>query len=232
MRAPSPYSFVILAGGLSAVLACGDYGTSYTGGGGGHGSAILRIVQSASGPNSVQVRWNGQLIVGGLSPGGISSRLNVAAGTAAFELTPIGGGTPSSRTLTFEDGGTYTVVAQDSSGVILPQLVNDTNAIVAAGKSKLRVIHSATQAPAIDIYRTQPDFQTLITIMFPFDYQDVSPYLESDPGDWSIVVTPAGLTDTLFFTGPINVGSGKLVTVVVMDSTAAGGIRAVVVPDN
>jgi hypothetical protein len=45
-------------------------------------------------------------------------------------------------------------------------------------------------------------------------------------------VTPEGQNDTLYASGSFPVGDGKLVTVVVMDSTAAGGISAVLVQDN
>ncbi len=229
MRTLRTDTSLALLAGLALTLACSDYGSGTNYGG---GSAILRIVQSAADPTAVQVRWKGQSIGTSLAPGGVSALLSVSSGTAALELNPTGGGTASSRTVTFADGKRYTIIAQDSAGVVVPQVLDDTNAVVAAGKSKLRVIHSATQAPAIDIWRTQPDFQTLIQVMFPFAYQAASPYLESDPGDWSIVVTPEGQTDTLYSSGPINVGVGKLVTVVIIDNTAAGGINAVVIPDN
>ena len=229
MRTLRSYSSLTLLAGMAVAAACSDYGSSTNYGG---GSAILRIVQSAADPTAVQVRWKGQSIGTSLAPGGVSALLSVSSGTAALDLTPTGAGTASSRTLTLADGERYTIIAQDSAGVVVPQLLNDTNAIVAAGKSKLRVIHSATQAPPIDIWRTQPDFDTLLTIMFPFAYQATSPYLESDPGDWTVVVTPEGQTDTLYSSGPINVGVGKLVTVVIIDSSAAGGIKAVVIPDN
>lgn len=230
MRTLRTYSSLPLLGGMAVAVACSDYGSGTNYGGGG--SASLRIVQTAADPTAVQVRWKGQSIGTSLAPGSISALLSVSSGTAALELNPTGGGTASSRTLTLSDGERYTLIAQDSSGVVVPQLLSDTNAIVAAGKSKLRVIHSATQAPAVDIWRTQPDFQTLIRVMFPFAYQASSPYLESDPGNWSIVVTPEGQNDTLYSSGPINVGVGKLVTVVIIDSSAAGGINAVIIPDN
>lgn len=222
------YSVLALVAGIGVSLACSDYGSPTYGG----GNALLRIVQSAASPAAVQIRWKGQPIGTSLAPGGVSALLNIAPGTALLELNPTGGGTASSRTLTLTDGGRYTIITQDSSGVVVPQLLSDTNAIVAAGKSKLRVIHSATQAPAIDIWRTQPDFPDLIRVMFPFAYQAASPYLESDPGDWSVVVTPEGQTDTLYSSGPITVPVGKLVTVVIIDSSAAGGVKGVVIHDN
>ncbi len=111
------------------------------------------------------------------------------------------------------------------SAVIAP-----TGALVPAGKSKLRVTHSAGLAPAIDVYRTQPDFPSLVNVMFPFDFGAVSPYLQSDPGTWTVVVTPDNSTDTLYASGPIVVPDGERVSVVLVDSTASGGISAVVLP--
>jgi hypothetical protein len=114
----------------------------------------------------------------------------------------------------------------------VPTVLADTNAIPVAGKSKLRVIHSASQAPAVDIWRRQPDFDTLVRVQFPFPYRAVSPYILSDPGDWHVTVSHENLTDTLYASGAITVADGKLVTVIVVDSSASGGITALIVPDN
>ena len=218
-----------LLGMLALGMACGDSSTDE---GNGGPTANLVAVQALQSAATVRVTIGGHSIVT-LAPGTVSATVPVPAGTTSLQLQPSGGtATGSTRSVTFEAGQRYLLVAADSSGVAIPSLVADTNSIPVTGKSKLRVIHAAGLAPPIDIWRTQPDFPTLITIMFPFPFGAVSPYLLSDPGDWSIVVTPEGQTDTLYATGAFGVGDGKLVTVVVMDSTAAGGISAVVVQDN
>jgi len=218
-----------LLGLLALGTACSDSSTDE---GNGGPTADLVAVQALQSANTVGVSIGGNPVLT-LSPGVTSALVSIPAGTRSLQLTPSGGTAAGSiRTVTFEAGQRYLLVAADSSGVAIPSVLADTNAIPVAGKSKLRVIHAAGLAPAIDIWRTQPDFPTLIRVMFPFDFNAASPYLLSDPGDWSIVVTPEGQTDTLYATGPFTVGDGKLVTVVVMDSTATGGISAVLVRDN
>ncbi len=75
------------------------------------------------------------------------------------------------------------------------------------GKSKLRVVHLAGTAPQVDIWRTQPDYQTPIRVMFPFPYGAESSYLQSDPGTWTVFVTSTTDWNTrLAESGPIPVG--------------------------
>ncbi len=195
-------------------------------------SGLLRVVQAVGSSNSVAVRVDGTLLLT-LAPGTVSAPTAVAEGHHTLTLTPTGGGTQAStHDIHVTDGASMTLVARDSAGIVVPSLLADTGAIVPAGKSKLRVMHAAVMAPAIDIYRLQPDFPDLVTVMFPFAYGAVSPYLQSDPGTWDIVVTPEGQPDTLHHSGGFTVADGKRVTVIVMDSSAAGGIISLVVADN
>jgi len=94
----------------------------------------------------------------------------------------------------------------------------------------------ASAAAPISIWRTQPDYGTMIRVQFPFPYRAVSPYLQSTPGDWRVMVSsetnvPATvpMPDTLADSGPIAVGTGTSKTVVIVN--AVGGGVAVVVVD-
>jgi hypothetical protein len=216
-----------LSAALSFAAACGDSGTDPNGG--TKPTATLVLVMAV--PEDVLVRIaHGARFY--MQSGAVSGQIAVPSGNVRVSLaagpTLIG----TVRIVTFEAGRHYILVATDSTGVVVPWIYGDSNATPVAGKSKLRVIHAAGLAPPVDIWRTQPDWPTPIRIMFPFPFGAMSPYLLSDPGDWSIVVTPEGQTDTLFATGSFTVGDGKLVTVVVMDSTATGGVSAIVIPDN
>ena len=105
-----------------------------------------------------------------------------------------------------------------------------TRAIVPSGSS------FAEQAPALDVWRTQPDFASLITIMFPFPHRAVSPYIQSDPGIWTVLVTTERrdstgvptLGDSLLATGDISVPDGESRTVLVLDD-GAGGLQSQVI---
>ncbi len=168
-----------------------------------------------------------------LVAGGEALTLALAGGTYTLELRPSGGGPAFSRTIAVADSGRYVVVAVDSNGS-LPVILGDTNAVVPAGATKLRVAHMATNAPAIDIWRTQPDWQTPIRVQFPFNYRDVSPYLQSTPGDWrvmvsSLVANPGDpMPDTLATTDLTAIADGRSRTVVVVDKPG-GGLQLVVV---
>lgn len=213
---------------LAVLGACSD---SSSGPGGAGPTADVTVLSAAGRASSVQASIGGQT----LSPMGPGEyqMVSVPAGDRTFSFQVQGSGiTGSTGTVDLVAGENYLLIAQDSQGVVVGSLVADTGAIVPAGKSKLRVIHSAGLAPPIDVYRTQPDFPTLVSVMFPFDFGASSPYLQSDPGDWSVVITPDNLTDTLYATGPIAVPDGGRVTVVIVDSTATGGISAVVLHEN
>ncbi len=195
-------------------------------------TADLRVAQTVWSATTVSVQVGSATAVP-IAPGAVSAILKVPVGAQTVHFVPSGGtATGSTRDITFEEGKQYFIVAQDSSGVVVPTVLADTNAIPVPGKSKLRVVHSAALAPALDIWRRQPDYDTLVRVQFPFPYRAVSPYIQSDPGDWHVTVSHENLTDTLYASPTITVADGKLVTVVVIDSSAAGGVSALVIPDN
>jgi hypothetical protein len=118
------------------------------------------------------------------------------------------------------------VAVPSGSGLVASVLV-DSGSIVPAGKSKLRVSHLAGGAPAIEFWRTQPDFQTPVHIMTPFAYQATSPYLQSDPGTWEVFVTAPGGGAKLATTGAISVPAGERRTVVLLDSLGVMRFRVI-----
>lgn len=220
---------IVTAASLTAALAgCG----SGTGPGGGQGTGLIRMVQAVGSAPSVAVRVDGNLLLT-LAAGTVSAPTAVAAGPHTLTLTPTGGGIlASTHDIQVTEGASLTLVARDSSGIVVPAVLADTGAIVPAGKSKLRVMHAAALAPSLSILRKQPDFPDFVNVMFPFAYGAVSPYIQSDPGTWQVLVTPENQPDTLHLSGAVSVGDGTRVTVIVMDSSAAGGVTSIVVADD
>ena len=77
----------------------------------------------------------------------------------------------------------------------------------------------------------KPDFDGLVDLMFPFAYHAVSGYVQSDPGDWQVLVAseariggvpPDVPRDTLLNVEPISLAAGQAVTVVLLDKTGGG----------
>jgi Domain of unknown function (DUF4397) len=223
----------ILTAGIAlwtaAALGCGD-GTTAPGVDGD--AARLRVVHAVVAVSSVDVVVDGAVIIADLSAGEASPFVGVPAGDRLVALVPSGGplSAGSGVSINFALDDSVTVITVDSSSIINPWVLSDTGAMVPAGKSKLRAVHMAEQGPNIDIWRTQPDFNAPYTFQFPFHYQEASPYVQSDPGVWRVLVSTLArdgmgvpvMTDTLLDTGPIEVPDGESRTAVILDDSPHG----------
>lgn len=207
---------------LACVAGCGS-DQSGPGGAGAH----LSVVNAAAAAGTLKVYVDGSF-AGDVGAAAAGAAVEVDPGAHEVMVRPATGADGFTRNVTVAAGRSLTLVSYDSLGLLRPAVLEDSNATVAAGASKLRVAHFAAAAGAIDIWRTQPDYATPIRIMFPFNYRDVSPYVASTPGAWRVLVStaiadPAGpMPDTLAMTGSLTVGDGEARTVVVVDRPGGG----------
>ena len=204
------------------LAACSD-DTEFTEPGGME--AGVRVVNATQSP--MDVLLDGRVAVSGLGIAGLSPSLVVAPGTREVQLRSATGATTTLAVSAIAGRTITTVVYPDTAARIAAQVLQDTGAVVPAGKSKLRVTHLAANAGAIDVWRTQPDWQTPTRVMFPFRYMATSSYLQSDPGTWEVWITPEGGTAKLATTGAIDVPSGQRRTVVVLDSAGVTKLRVI-----
>jgi hypothetical protein len=198
-----------------------DAGTT----GPGTGSAAIRVVNASQG--LVDVLVDGQTVLHGLQVATVSNAISVTSGSHQVRLAGPGGSS-AQVSIDAADGATRIAVVTPSASSLSASVLADTGAIVPVGKTKLRVAHLAAGAGSIEIWRTQPDFQTPIHIMTPFDYQATSPYLQSDPGAWEVFVTRPGDTTKLTTTGSITIPAGEKRTVVLLDSAGTMRFRVIV----
>lgn len=218
-----------VVGALVLAAACSENPTLPS-----SGTGRFRIVNGARSAGAVQVFLDGIYL--GAVPVGTVAGLDNVTGVHDLQVDRGNGAAGFLYLLDIDDDETVTLVAWDSSGYLRPSALADTNAIVPAGATKLRVAHFATSAPNIDIWRTQPDFGTAIRVQFPFPYLAVSPYLQSTVGNWQVFVTdtiPSSTptapmpTTSLANTAAISIPDGQSRTVVVVDA-ATTGIQLVV----
>ena len=214
---------VFLLGAL-AVAAC----SSDTASNPSSSSSGFRAVNVA-GPGPITVKVDAVTVFTSVGQGLGTAFHGVTQGTHTIRIEQA---LPTARAteedINFAAGDTLTVVAIDTSGTLGTGVLTDTGVVASSGHSKLRVAHYAANAPAVDIWRTQPDFATPTRVMFPFPYGAVSSYLESTPGNWTVFVTPEGQTDTLVGLGPIPIGDGESWTVYltdIADTLAMYGVR-------
>ena len=228
---------LLIGGTLFAAISCGGNGDGMEP---GSASGTLRVIQAAESTTTLDVLVDGTVVIGGLGAGTMSSPVSLAAGQRTLGFRPAGGATsPHQLQLAVADDSDYTAIVIDSSTVLNPIVLTDSGGIPAAGKTKLQVANFASAAGPIDVYRRQPDFDRLIDLAFPFAYRLLSGYVQSDPGEWQVLVAtearvggvpPDVPQDTLLVVDPISLAAGQVVTVVLLDK-AGGGIDAVVVRD-
>ncbi|MEP7346344.1 MAG: DUF4397 domain-containing protein, partial [Gemmatimonadaceae bacterium] len=98
-------------------------------------------------------------------------------------------GTSASLSVIVSSGKTVTVAAlRGVAGALAAQTLDDSNAVVPANATKLRVLHLAPLAGEVQVWRTQPDYQTPIRWAFPFLYNTAKTYYQSTPGSWEVRV--------------------------------------------
>jgi hypothetical protein len=196
-----------------------------------NGTPSLRVINAITSP--VDVLVDGNVAISSLAPGTIGTTAPVS-GSHSLMLRPTQLASSSTRTITTTTGALSTfAVVLASNGSVQSAVLDDTNSVVPAGATKVRVLHLAPSAGVIQVFRTQPDFQHPISWQFPFTYQAEptslsAPFYQSTVGTWEIRVWQTPADSTGWDSAPIKIqiplASGEKKTVVILDKPG-GGIR-------
>ena len=214
------------------VAACGsDTGTSCC----STGQVALRIVNAYTAP--VDVLIDGGVAVEALAAGAIGTA-SPASGAHTLELRPTGSSASQSQSLTTTPGAINTIaVLRGSSGVLTSAILDDTNSVVPAGATKVRVLHFAPAAGTLQVFRTQPDYQRPIAWQFPFTYQASpsslsAPFYQSTVGSWEVRVWKTPADSSGWATATVRVilplAGGQKKTILILDAPG-GGVRTEVI---
>lgn len=217
---------------LIALWGCGGSGTVQPGPGpGGGSSAALQVVNGTAA--TVEVRVDGTIRQAAVAPYSSSPSLTTTAGARTVQLVASGALTGTAQVVVQADSGAReTVAALPGAGLpLLAVTLPDTGYLVGANRSKLRIVHLAAGSPPLTIWRTQPDFQTPVSIITPYTYL-ASAIVESSAGVWSVRVWP---TATGSWSQPasaitLTIPAGQLRTVATMDAPGGGVQLKVVEP--
>jgi ABC-type glycerol-3-phosphate transport system substrate-binding protein len=183
-----PLTRLALLAIASVVAACGSDSPA-----GPASGAHISVINGA--PGAVRVVVDGTTRIESLSAASVSTAIDVGSGSHTVELQAIAGGTLSGtsamQVATAQSATAFVTAQRNGSGALVAGVVSDTGAVPADGMTKLSVINLAASAPALDVWRTQPDYTTPIRIMFPFPYGAQSEFVQSTPGIWEVIVTTA-----------------------------------------
>lgn len=190
--------------------------------------AFVRVANTSGRLTRMDALVDDAVRAAALATGEASPWIPVSPGTRALRVRAVNGGPSPEVLLALDADDSITVFAVDTGSTTVPRILSDTNAVVPVDRTKLRVAHLAPGAAPVDIWRTQPDFPQFVTVMFPFNYGDVSAYLQSTPGTWRVLVSSRRrdandlpvLEDTLLVSDPIAIPAGQLRTVVITTDSA------------
>ncbi|MDQ3949815.1 MAG: DUF4397 domain-containing protein [Gemmatimonadota bacterium] len=195
------------------------------------GEPAIRIVNAFTTP--VDVLIDGSVAIASLAAGAIDT-LGPASGSYTLVLRPTGSSASVSQSITTATGTLSTIaVVRASNGAIGSAVLDDTNSVVPAGATKVRVLHLAPSAGTLQVYRTQPDYQQPIQWQSPFEYQPeptslTAPFYQSTVGSWEVRVwqTPADASGwaNAQVRIVIPLASGEKKTIVILDKPG-GGVR-------
>jgi hypothetical protein len=210
-------TLLFAAGALTA--GCSDDDNT-----GPEGEARLRVVHASPDAPDVDVLLDDAEVLGDVPYLTASDYLEVPAGDRNLKVNAAGTATTViDADVSLVDGTDYTVIATGLAEAIEPIVLQDDNSAPASGNARVRAIHGAPGAPAVDIYVTAPgaDLETTIPLLANVEFGDVADYIDAPAGDYQVRVTPTGTKTVLIDSGTLTLSSGQVRTAIAVD--AAGG---------
>ena len=188
------------------------------------GQARVRVVHASPDAPAVDVLVDNAEALSDVSYLTASDYLELTDGAHNVKVNAAGSSTTVIDTdVDLADGTDYTVIASGLVDAIQPIVLEDDNSTPPAGTARVRAIHGAPSAPAVDVYVTAPgaDIETASPALSNVALGDVSDYLEVPEGDYQVRVTGAGTKTVVIDSGALTLTSGQVRTAIAVD--AAGG---------
>jgi hypothetical protein len=136
----------------------------------------------------------------------ISDYLPLPTGNYDVDVVPSVGGDPVIQLVNQPiDGDTiYSVAAVNTVDMIEPLLLVDDNTINPM-KARVRVVHASPNAGPVDVA-----VDGVGVVLPSFAFKDVSPYLELDPGAYTVRLFEPGTTNQIFEVADLPVAGGTV----------------------
>jgi hypothetical protein len=211
--------FLLAAAALSA--ACSDDGNTTP-----EGQGRLRIVHVSPDAPNLDVVLDGDTVASDVAYLGSSDYVELSAGGHVMQIFE----TNTSTTLidqdvTVADGVDYTVIVEDTLNDIKALVLTDNNNTPPAGTIRVRAVHGAPAAGAVDIYVTDPGTDLTLTgpVASNVAFGEALPYVDAIAGTYQVRVTPTGSKEVIIDSGPLTLENGQIRTAIAVDATGGGG---------
>ncbi len=189
------------------------------------GEARVRVVHASPDAPNVDVLLDDAEVLADVPYLAASDYLEVPAGEHNVKVNAAGTSTSViDADVDLTDGTDYTVIASGLVASIAPIVLEDDNSAPGSGNARVRAIHGAPSAPAVDIYVTAPgaDLEAETPALSAMEFGDVADYIEAPAGDYQVRVTPAGTKTVVIDSGTLSLASGQVRTAIAVDATGGG----------
>lgn len=187
--------------------------------------ARIRVFHASPDAPNVDVLVDGGRVLENVPYKVASDFLPVESGDTRIQVNVAGTDTSAIDTNAVLDENTdYFIVAADKVASITPLVFTADREAPPAGQAKLRVLHSAASAPAVDVYVTAPNagIANAQPVLTNVPFKALSDYLTVPAGSYDVFVTPHGSKTVAIEARGLAVVEGLVATVAALDEVGGG----------
>lgn len=220
----SGISLLLLALSATGLSSCGGGGGSDSG-----GNASVRVVNVASGFDSLDVyKTSDTKLASAVAANQASDYTAVPAGTYTLQLRRAGSAATSSTTArSVSQNTSYTLLAFTSQDALQTVILNDGEAAPTSGTTKFRAINLSAEAGSLDVYVTPAgtdlkNVSPLVANVGGKIANPISNYFEVTKGTYQVQVTgPGDKTDLRLNIPSLALEDGQILSLI-LTSTPGG----------
>ncbi len=176
----------------------------------------LRLVHAMAGVGPVNLAVDGVVIFTNIAYAAATPYVSLAAGQHTLTITLAGATRPLlNQAVTLAGETDHTALAAGATGALSLTLLEDDNARPATGKARLRVVHAAPNAPAVDVANGED-----LPFLFGLAAGDASAYAPLDAGLYDLRLQLAGFKTALATLPPTTLADGRVYTLFLIGQMA------------
>ncbi len=219
-------SKAVIACGLAfALQGCGDSNKD---------EPTLRVLHASPDAPNVDVLVDGGQLLENVPYTTASDFLGLDAGDKRIKVNVTGTDTSVIDThATLAENTDYMVVAAGKAAEITPLIFTADRSTPDPDSARVRVLHGAASAPAVDVYVTAADTPIARTepVLKNVPFKAISDYLTVKPGVYDVFVTLAGTKTVAIEARGLTISDQLIATVVALDAVGGGAPFSLAVLD-
>jgi hypothetical protein len=217
MKMRSLFLSAALAASFLNLVGCGDSSDS--------NEARVRVFHASPDAPNVDVLINGGRVLEDVPYTAASDFLGIDAGESRVQVNVTGTDTSAiDAQVTFAEDTDYMLVAAGKVAQIAPLVFTVDRSRPEKGSVRVRVLHSAASAPAVDVYVTAPDagIANATPVLSNVPFKAISDYLTVPAGTYDVFVTVAGTKNVAIRATGLELADQLVATVAALDAKGGG----------